>query len=130
MITPEMAKQLVDTAKKASLMSYSPYSEFAVGSALLASDGRVFTGCNIENASYSVTICAERVAFAKSLSDGVRSFDAIAVVGEKGICPPCGACLQFMSEFCDGDFSVVLEDAEGIRILSLGELLPMSFKLR
>lgn len=120
--------QLFGEAVKASSMSYSKYSEFHVGAALLAEDGRIFTGCNIENASYSMTICAERTAIFKAVSEGCTKFRAIAVAGSSDDdfslpCTPCGACLQVMSEFCGDDFVIVLSDGEH----SLSDFLPKRF---
>ncbi len=110
-------KQLFEMAVAAAGSSYSKYSGFSVGAALLCADGRVYTGCNIENASFSLTNCAERTAVFKAVSDGVTSFTAIAVAGSSDgnfivPCTPCGACLQVLSEFCGGDFKIVLSDGE------------------
>lgn len=115
-------------AVKASAKSYSRYSGFHVGAALLTDDGTVFTGCNIENASYSMTICAERTAIFKAVSEGHTRFTAIAVAGSSGEdfsvpCTPCGACLQVMSEFCGDDFVIVLADGEH----KLSDFLPKRF---
>ena len=114
--------------------SYAPYSHFHVGAALLCDDGRIFTGCNIENASYGVSSCAERTAFFKAVSEGAKDFRAIAIVGgpdgkTAGFCPPCGVCRQVMREFCDPEtFIILLENAEGERKeYLLKELLPESF---
>ena len=121
-------EELYQEAVKASSKSYSTYSGFHVGAALLAEDGRVFTGCNIENASYSMTICAERTAIFKTVSEGCTSFSAIAVAGSSyddfsAPCTPCGACLQVMSEFCGDDFVIVLSDGAH----KLGDFLPKRF---
>ena len=115
--------------------AYAPYSHFAVGAALLCADGKVYTGCNIENASFSPTICAERTAFFKAVYDGVRDFDAIAIVGGPAgqsapeFCAPCGVCRQVMQEFCDpSSFRIVLGRSDGERkVYLLGELLPEGF---
>ena len=126
-------EQLCELAKKAMLGAYAPYSGYWVGAALLCSDGTVYTGCNIENASYTPTVCAERTAFFKAVSDGKREFSAIAICGGKegkitGFFPPCGVCRQVMREFCRDDFTVYLVGAGGsFRKLTLGELLPHSF---
>ena len=130
-MTPEKLTQL---AKEAMLRAYAPYSGFYVGAALLCADGTVYFGCNIENASFSPTICAERTAFAKAVSDGHRDFTAIAICGGKGgqiadICPPCGVCRQVMREFCRDDFQVYLVGKEGYEALTLSQLLPYSFSL-
>ena len=121
-------------AIEAAERAYSPYSKCKVGAALLAKSGKVYLGCNIENASYSPTICAERVAFAKAISEGEREFDAIAVAGTAtevvdGFFPPCGVCRQVMNEFCDLDeFKVILvKNASEHKTVALRELLPYSF---
>ncbi len=116
---------LIDKAKEAKKFSYAPYSNFNVGAALLASSGKVYFGCNVENSSYGLTICAERVAFFKAISDGEREFEAIAIVSDGDDCMPCGACRQIMAEFCSPDFVVVLEN----KTFTLGELLPHAFEL-
>ena len=123
-------EQLLQLAKEASEKAYSKYSGFSVGAALLTGDGRVFTGCNIENGSYSLTICAERTALFKAVSEGYTSFRAIAVAGGadgdlSAPCFPCGACLQVMSEFCGDDFEIVLTDG----VHTLKELMPVRFAL-
>ncbi len=127
-------RDLILLAREARERSYSPYSGFAVGAALLASDGRVYLGCNIENAAYSPTVCAERVAFFRAIADGARDFSAIAIVGapsgEKPMraCPPCGVCRQVMAEFCDPDhFRILLEDGGEVRSALLRELYPDGF---
>lgn len=131
-MTPEA---LISKAKDAMTYSYSPYSGFKVGAALLTSDGNIFTGCNIENASYSPTCCAERTAIFKAVSEGYRDFAALAVVGGEGgniskLCTPCGVCRQVMAEFCDGDFPVYMTDETGaVTVKTLGQLLPDSFEL-
>ena len=124
----ELMKHAVEARKKA----YAPYSGFYVGAALLTGSGKVYMGCNIENASYTPTNCAERTAFFKAVSEGEREFEAIAIVGGKGeepstLCAPCGVCRQVMAEFCDGDFRIVLGTLDGIEVRSLKELLPLSF---
>jgi cytidine deaminase len=119
---------LVAAARAAREFAVAPYSSFRVGAALRAKDGRVITGCNIENASYGLTICAERVAIFKALSEGIREFDAIAVVADTPHpTPPCGACRQIIWEFC-GDVPVVLANLETIvDEHRMGELLPWPF---
>ncbi len=124
--------QLMQAAVRARKASYAPYSGFRVGAALLAASGRVYEGCNIENAAYTPTVCAERVAFFKAVSAGERAFVAIAVTGgseeePNAFCAPCGVCRQVMAEFCDADFRLVLGNAEGIEIHSFGEILPFAF---
>lgn len=122
--------ELLRLAVRAAENSYSRYSRFSVGAALLCKDGTVYTGCNIENGSYSLTNCAERTAVFKAVSEGRRSFEAIAVVGgaEGDLskpCYPCGACLQVLSEFCGGEFRIVLTDGE----YTLDDFLPKRFEL-
>ncbi len=129
---------LVSLACQGAAHSHSPYSNFRVGAALLCADGSVYTGCNIENASYSATTCAERVAFQKAVSEGKKEFVAIAIVGGKDnlckeACTPCGVCRQVMSEFCKEDFKIILsykeDDTIKFKEYTLSELLPNSFKL-
>ena len=130
-MTPE---KLVELAKEAMTYAYAPYSGFMVGAALLCADGTVYQGCNIENAAYGPTNCAERTAFFKAVYDGHRDFTAIAVCGGKdgvitGSFPPCGVCRQVMREFCRDDFLVYVIGAEGsYETLTLAELLPHSFR--
>ena len=126
-------EQLVSMAKEAMMNAYSPYSGYKVGAALLCKDGSVYTGCNIENAGYSATNCAERTAFFKAVSEGKREFSAIAVCGGKdgvmeGEFPPCGVCRQVMREFCGDDFLIYLASKDGIETYILKELLPVSFR--
>ena len=129
------AEELLDCAETARRASYCPYSGFAVGAALLAENGQVFLGCNIENASYSATNCAERTAIFKAVSEGRTDFKAIAIIGHKEneplqFCPPCGTCRQVLAEFCEPDFEIVLmNDAREIKVYTLAELLPEHFSL-
>ena len=125
----DLREKLIARADDARKKAYCPYSGVSVGAALLCADGRIFTGCNIENAAFSPSICAERSAFASAVSAGVRDFTAIAVRGGKGekpdACfPPCGVCRQVMAEFCAPDFEVILSKDE---IKTLGELIPSAF---
>lgn len=127
-------KQLVALAKDAMRGAYAPYSGYTVGAALLCANGAVYTGCNIENASLTPTVCAERVAIFKAVSDGRRDFSAIAVVGGRqgsiaGFFPPCGVCRQVLREFCCPDTFLVHLGGVGdeIRTLRLGELFPFGF---
>ncbi len=128
-----MKETLANAARQAMLQAYAPYSDFCVGAALLCADGSVYTGCNIENAGYSATNCAERTAFFKAVSDGKREFTAIAVCGGKGgqltdePVSPCGVCRQVMREFCNDDFRVYLVKDTAIETMTLAELLPVSF---
>lgn len=125
--------KLLTLAQEAMTRAYAPYSGFKVGAALLCADGTVYQGANIENASFSPTICAERTAFFKAVYDGKRDFTAIAVVGGKdgvisGFFPPCGVCRQVMREFCRDDFVIILGGADGaFETKTLKELLPFSF---
>lgn len=125
---------LIAMADKAREKAYAPYSHFAVGAALLCDSGNVYTGCNIENTSFSATVCAERTALFKAVSEGERYFVALAVSGgpktEEGkFCPPCGVCRQVLSEFCSEDFPIYLKTKSGYTMFTLGELLPLTFAL-
>lgn len=127
--------ELMRTAVAAREYAYAPYSDFRVGAALLCKDGRVYTGCNVENASYTPTNCAERTAFFKAVSEGARDFVAIAVVGGKNtvlseLCAPCGVCRQVMAEFCGPDFRVLLGTPDRFAAYRLQELLPLAFCLK
>ena len=128
-MTPE---KLISLAVEAMGNAYAPYSGFQVGAALLCSDGTVYTGCNIENAAYSPTNCAERTAVFKAVSEGHRDFTAIAICGGKNgeitnLCTPCGVCRQVLREFCKDDFPVYLAHGGGYKTLTLSDLLPYSF---
>lgn len=126
-------KQLIDIAVKARDMAYAPYSHYKVGAALLGKSGKVYTGCNVENASYTPTNCAERTAFFKAVSEGEIEFTAIAIVGGKEgeelskNCTPCGVCRQVMTEFCDKSFKVVLGTPDDFKVYTLDEVMPLSF---
>lgn len=126
---------LIKKASEARKKSYAPYSKFSVGAALLCSDGTIYTGANIENSSFTPTVCAERVAFFDAIHDGHRDFCAIAIVGGKSgedadeLCSPCGVCRQVMSEFCDGDFKIILGNENMARVFTLDELMPCRFAL-
>ena len=129
-----MVEKLIDTAIEQLKFSYTPYSNFKVGAALLAKSGEIFTGCNIENASYTPTNCAERTAFFKAVSEGVHDFQAICIVGGKEgklteYTAPCGVCRQVMMEFCDPKtFQIILAvDKERYEIYTLEELMPLGF---
>ena len=128
-------KKLYETACGALENAYVPFSGFHVGAALLTSEGKVHTGVNVENSSYGATICAERTAFVKAISEGERSFSAIAVAarsrdGEWTEALPCGICRQFMYEFAPELRVITGKDAEHLNIRTLGELLPLGFALR
>lgn len=133
-ISREQIKNLAEAALQARDHAYTPYSHFAVGAALLTEDGQIYSGCNIENASFGVTNCAERTAFFKAVSEGKRAFTAIAIVGGKeGQAPadytyPCGICRQVMEEFCAGDFQIfAVKNGEDWQMHRLDELLPCGF---
>ena len=125
-------KELILKAVKAMDNAYAPYSGFKVGAALLSEEGRVFSGCNIENAAYPAGLCAERAAIAGAVSAGVRNFVKIAIVGGKNgeiidYCPPCGICRQVLSEFCGENFEILLYDGKMVKSYRLKELLPHNF---
>ena len=130
-------KQLIQEAFLAQTFSYAPYSNFHVGAALLTKKGEIYRGCNIENAAYTPSNCAERTAFFKAISEGERDFEAIAIVGstegtprdQYDYCEPCGVCRQIMAEFCDlNEFRIILARTEDdYKTYSLNELLPLSF---
>ena len=126
--------ELCNLAKEAMTHAYAPYSGYKVGAALLCADGTVYQGCNMENASYTPTVCAERTAFFKAVYDGHRNFTAIAVCGGKdGIIrdyfPPCGICRQVMREFCEDDFRIYMVGKDGVYLeRTLNEILPDSFR--
>lgn len=122
-------KELFRTAQQAIQYSYAPYSRFKVGAALLTKSGEVFTGVNVENSSFGATICAERTAFVKAVSEGYRDFEAIAVVSSDGEAYPCGICRQFMFEFGDEMKIITGEDEEHLHINEMKELLPEGFRL-
>ena len=123
--------ELMLLAEQARLKSYSPYSGFKVGAALLAKSGKVYLGCNIENAAYTPTNCAERTAFFKAVSEGEVAFEKIAVVGGRDepneMASPCGVCRQVMAEFCDESFVILLGNSKNIKRFLLKEILPLSF---
>ena len=123
-------QELIQTAINMKKRAYCPYSHFAVGAALECADGSVFTGCNIENASFSLTICAERTAASKAISEGHRDFVRIAVAGSgDDFCVPCGACRQFLSEFCpENDMKVIAVNSRGeTQTYLLSQLFPNAF---
>lgn len=130
----ELIEKLIDTAIGQMSMAYTPYSHFDVGAALLTKDRKIYTGCNIENAGYTPSNCAERTAFFKAVSEGVREFEAICVAGGMNGEPaeytaPCGVCRQVMMEFCDPKtFQIILvKNREEYKVMTLEELLPMGF---
>lgn len=124
--------ELINIAVSAMKNAYAPYSDFKVGAALLTKDGRHFSGCNIENASYPAGICAERAAVSRAVSEGAADFVKIAIVGGKSgsitdFCTPCGICRQVLAEFCDRDFEIITYNGKQTEKHTLGELLPLSF---
>lgn len=127
-----MVETLIKQALEAREKAHAPYSKYKVGAALLGRSGTIYTGCNVENASYGLTVCAERIAFFKAISEGEKDFSGIAVATPNGA-PPCGACLQVMAEFVEdfSSFQVILVSAEGeSKILTLRELYPFGFTSR
>ena len=124
-------RELMELAVKARSMAYTPYSNYKVGAALLCKNGKVFLGCNIENASFGATNCAERTAIFKAVSEGETEFEKIAVAGGKdqpdNDCSPCGICRQVMTEFCDNDFIVILGTPDNLVKYRLEQLLPLFF---
>ncbi len=127
-------QELIKKALEARKLAYTPYSHFQVGAALLGKNGVIYTGCNIENAAYTPTNCAERTAFFKAVSEGQKEFSMIAVVGgsedakELDYCSPCGVCRQVMMEFCDKDFEIIMaKNEEEYKVYTLPEILPEGF---
>lgn len=134
MTDTQQIQTLIETSIAQLAFSYTPYSHFKVGAALLAKNGMIYTGCNIENAAYTPTNCAERTAFFKAVSEGVREFDAICIVGGKegvleDFAPPCGVCRQVMMEFCQPDeFQIILaKGKDDYQIYTLKDLMPQGF---
>ena len=132
MIDASLKELLAEKAKESANKAYSPYSSFRVGAALLCDDGSVYVGCNIENSSYSATVCAERVALFSAVKDGKRSFSAVAIAGGRETigeenCPPCGVCLQTLSEFMAKDSTVLLVNKNGYDEYKFSELFPFAF---
>ena len=134
-MTPERLAPLLAAARAAAQQAYCPYSHFRVGAVLLGRDGRLFTGCNIENASYGLSLCAERVALSRAVAEGVREFAALVLVaGGNPPATPCGACRQVLSEFCDAAMPVICaalkaDEEIPLRHLTIGALLPHAFSL-
>lgn len=125
-------KELMVAANEARKFAYTPYSHFKVGAALLTKSGKLYTGCNIENSSYTPTVCAERTAVFKAVSEGESDFAVIAVVGGKEenpleFCSPCGVCRQVLAEFCGADFRILLGNSEKFQSYTVDEILPFSF---
>ncbi len=125
-------KELIDIAINSLKNSYAPYSNFNVAAALLTSSGNVYTGVNVENSSFGATICAERTAVSKAVSEGETEFIKMTIIGGKngevcGFCEPCGICRQVLSEFCEKDFTIILFDGKNTKHLTLEEVIPHSF---
>ena len=136
MLAEKEIQELISRALEARKNAYAPYSDFRVGAALLSDSGGIYTGCNIENSAYTPTNCAERTAFFKAVSEGVRSFRAICIAGGPGErepeepCPPCGVCRQVMLEFCGPDFEVILAvNGQQYEVYTLDRLAPMGFRM-
>ena len=128
-------KELLLKAIEAREMAYAPYSDHKVGAALVGKSGKVYTGCNVENAAYTPTNCAERTAIFKAVSEGEREFTAIAIVGGLGdklsdVCAPCGVCRQVLAEFCEKDLRIIMGTPDKIVVSTLADLLPLSFGKR
>lgn len=123
-------KELLQIAVKAKENSYSPYSKFRVGAALLCKDEKVYSGANVENASFGATVCAERIAVFKAITEGEKDFEKIAIsVDSENLGYPCGMCLQVMTEFCDDNFKVIISNRQGeYKEVKLKELLPNAFR--
>ena len=136
MLAEKEIQELISRALEARKNAYAPYSDFRVGAALLSDSGEIYTGCNIENSAYTPTNCAERTAFFKAVSEGVRGFRAICIAGGPGErepekpCPPCGVCRQVMLEFCGPAFEVILAvNGQQYEVYTLDRLAPMGFRL-
>jgi cytidine deaminase len=132
-MTKEEALPLLETARDAAQQAHAPYSNFHVGAALRCSSGRIFKGCNVENASYGLTNCAERTAVFSAIAAGEKKFAAMAIVADGAIPYPCGACRQVLSEFCPPDFPVLIAPAnnlEAYKATTMQELLPLPFELQ
>ncbi len=128
--------EMIETARAYRSRAYAPVSQFTVGAALKAKSGRIYGGCNIENAVHAASLCAERTAFAKAVSEGEQEFEAIVVIGGARqdvrpgkACPPCGICRQVMAEFCGEEFQIILPYGDGnVSVYTLAELLPVAFR--
>ena len=126
-------QQLILTAVKAAVNAYAPYSHYHVGAAIMTEDGRIFPGCNVENASFGLTNCAERTAIFSAVAEGYREFKGVAIAAASAIPYPCGACRQVMNEFCKADTPVLIIDCnntDDYQKITLGELLPHTFTLK
>ena len=123
--------ELIEAAKDVRKNAYAPYSHFHVGAALKAASGKIYTGCNVENSSYGMTMCAERSAIFKAVSEGERKFEALVIAADESsdgeLCPPCGACRQVLAEFCGPDLPITLVAGDKRETHKLGALLPLTF---
>jgi len=127
-MTEILIQKLIEKAKEARINARARYSKFRVGAALLTEDGRIYTGCNVESSSYGLSICAERVALTKALSEGENEFAAIAISAKDGVyCPPCGACRQLLIDYAP-DLDVILTDGQQHKLFKIKELLPEAFE--
>lgn len=123
-------KELFKIAEDMLKYSYAPFSKFNVGACLVGKNGKIYTGCNVENSSFGATICAERTAFVKAISEGQMEFEKIVIASSGGKAWPCGICRQFMKEFCDEDFEIIAgDDEDSLVTMTLGEILPEGFRL-
>lgn len=131
-LSTEMIKKLIEEARKAREFAYVPYSGVKVGAALLAKDGTIFTGCNVEVSNYSATVCAERTAVVKAVSEGVTDFSAVAVIADREApCSPCGQCRQTLNQFApEMEVIMATTQSDEVEIMSAAELLPKAFKLK
>lgn len=125
-------KRHMTRANEMRAFSHVPYSHYRVGAVLVGKSGKEYTGCNLENAAYSPSICAERTAFAKAVSEGEKEFKCIAIVGGREgeisrDCSPCGVCRQVMAEFCDADFEVILGTPDDFKVYKFSDILPLTF---
>ena len=132
-ISEVQVESLIRRAVETRDNAYAPYSHFRVGAALLTRSGKIFVGCNVENAAYGDAVCAERVAIFSAIAAGERQFVAMAIVGGRdeldAVCPPCGTCRQVLAEFCSPDFAIVMGRPGRFEVVTLGELLPRAFDL-
>ena len=131
-LSAETVRKLIEKARKAREFAYAPYSGVQVGAALLAKDGKIFTGCNVEVSNYSATVCAERTAVVKAVSQGVTEFIAVAVIADREApCSPCGQCRQTLNQFApEMEVIMATTQSDEVEIMSISELLPRAFKLK
>lgn len=131
-LSAKTIRELIEEARKAREFAYAPYSGVQVGAALLAKDGRIFSGCNVEVSNYSATVCAERTAVVKAVSEGVQEFSAVAVIANREVpCSPCGQCRQTLNQFApEMEVIMATTQSDEVEVMSVAELLPRSFKLK